>query len=69
MLLPVNLFISFSFNGMRGKPHQADHAFFCGDGAIEPVEIVKIRDVALNSRNVSSDLATAGIQTVLRGGR
>src|SRR5262245_56038386 len=37
MLLPVNLFISLSFNGMPRKPHQADHAFFCGDGAIEPV--------------------------------
>ena len=33
------------------------HAFFVCDGAVEPVEIVQIGDVALNGRHVAADLA------------
>ena len=41
------------------------HTFFCGDGAVEPVEIVEIGDVALHSRDVVAELRYGSIERVL----
>src|SRR5438445_6190976 len=41
------------------------HTFFCGDGAVEPVEIVEIGDVALHSRDVVPELRYGSIESVL----